>query len=309
MSQLKLEVVNLGTTTLDPSGVDGYTEEFSISPTAIPKLAPGAKTLLTVSFRPKGVGIRASLNAFIFGAESHSFHVTGIGVESPDYLDVLEPGEVVAMGGSFSVGPAPRPNAPPVGFINGMVDSQQKYQWLRNGKPIRGATEATLSVSDAKISDGGQYDVIVSNEAGRHRVSITFVMVVDQTIRTRDRVVRVGQKATVSALTSLGRDANIEWKVDEPQTWLPYSPHVSLSFSNTGRHAISATISSVIVMQMNCPLPFPLPLPFPHERRGRTLSAVDRGPVGRVVQDGHSEEGAQTLTRTLCCCPWQQGQR
>jgi hypothetical protein len=246
MSQLKLEVVNLGTTTLDPSGVDGYTEEFSISPTAIPKLAPGAKTLLTVSFRPKGVGIRASLNAFIFGAESHSFHVTGIGVESPDYLDVLEPGEVVAMGGSFSVGPAPRPNAPPVGFINGMVDSQQKYQWLRNGKPIRGATEATLSVSDAKISDGGQYDVIVSNEAGRHRVSITFVMVVDQTIRTRDRVVRVGQKATVSALTSLGRDANIEWKVDEPQTWLPYSPHVSLSFANTGRHAISATISSVM---------------------------------------------------------------
>ncbi|MBI3415922.1 MAG: immunoglobulin domain-containing protein, partial [Verrucomicrobia bacterium] len=40
------------------------------------------------------------------------------------------------------------------------------YQWLRNGQPLRGETNSTLSVTNAKIADAGIYSVNVSNAAG-----------------------------------------------------------------------------------------------------------------------------------------------
>ena len=40
------------------------------------------------------------------------------------------------------------------------------FQWLKNGAPIRGATAATLTVSDAKPSDARRYRVKVTNASG-----------------------------------------------------------------------------------------------------------------------------------------------
>jgi pectin methylesterase-like acyl-CoA thioesterase len=40
------------------------------------------------------------------------------------------------------------------------------FQWLKNGTPIRGATDATLTVTGAKLSDAPRYTVKVSNAYG-----------------------------------------------------------------------------------------------------------------------------------------------
>jgi len=48
------------------------------------------------------------------------------------------------------------------------------FQWLNDGAPIRGATSATLTVTDAKQSDGRRYSVKVTNASG----STTSVAVV-----------------------------------------------------------------------------------------------------------------------------------
>ena len=40
------------------------------------------------------------------------------------------------------------------------------YQWLENGKPIRGATEATLTRANVKPTDASHYTVTVTNASG-----------------------------------------------------------------------------------------------------------------------------------------------
>jgi len=40
------------------------------------------------------------------------------------------------------------------------------YQWLKNGKPIKGATRATLVLSNVQAADAGAYSVKVSSSAG-----------------------------------------------------------------------------------------------------------------------------------------------
>jgi hypothetical protein len=41
-----------------------------------------------------------------------------------------------------------------------------QYQWRRNGENIPGATNATLTITNAQISDGGTYTVVVKNSVG-----------------------------------------------------------------------------------------------------------------------------------------------
>ncbi|MGC8991389.1 MAG: immunoglobulin domain-containing protein, partial [Verrucomicrobiia bacterium] len=41
-----------------------------------------------------------------------------------------------------------------------------RFQWRKNGTPLPGATTATLQLLNLQVSDTGEYDVIVSNDAG-----------------------------------------------------------------------------------------------------------------------------------------------
>jgi hypothetical protein len=45
-------------------------------------------------------------------------------------------------------------------------DEPLSYQWRRDGLEVAGATEATLSLVEARLSDAGTYSVVVSNPAG-----------------------------------------------------------------------------------------------------------------------------------------------
>ncbi len=40
------------------------------------------------------------------------------------------------------------------------------YQWLENGRPVPGATEATLTRSNVKAADIARYTVRITNAAG-----------------------------------------------------------------------------------------------------------------------------------------------
>jgi len=65
----------------------------------------------------------------------------------PERLDVMTGGTV---GFSVIVSSAPAPT----------------YQWYINGQPFDGATKSTLSFTNARTSDAGNYTVVVTNELG-----------------------------------------------------------------------------------------------------------------------------------------------
>ena len=51
------------------------------------------------------------------------------------------------------------------------------YQWRFNGTPIPGATASTYTINTTQASDTGNYDVVVSNEAGLATSSSAFLLV------------------------------------------------------------------------------------------------------------------------------------
>ena len=50
--------------------------------------------------------------------------------------------------------------------VTAVGDATLRYQWLKNGVPLAGATSSTLSVTNVQAVDYGYYSVIVSNGAG-----------------------------------------------------------------------------------------------------------------------------------------------
>ena len=53
------------------------------------------------------------------------------------------------------------------------------YQWLKNGRPIQGATDSVLNLSGLTAADAGSYSVAISNPAGRIRSRNAVVQVLD----------------------------------------------------------------------------------------------------------------------------------
>lgn len=53
-----------------------------------------------------------------------------------------------------------------------------KYQWLRNGNPIRGATDFSFEIPDVKATHAGNYSVVVANVIGATRSSQANLSVV-----------------------------------------------------------------------------------------------------------------------------------
>ena len=63
-------------------------------------------------------------------------------------VDTGKPGEI----GSLRVKVAAIPEA--------------SFQWFKNGKPVRGATNAALTLENARFDDAAAYVVAVTNEIG-----------------------------------------------------------------------------------------------------------------------------------------------
>ena len=78
-------------------------------------------------------------------------------------------------------------------------DAPLQYQWLKNGTPVNGATQATLSFSALQTSDAGDYTVRVSNSAG----SIT-----SQSALVTVTVLAPSRLSNVSIRSIAGRNGN-----------------------------------------------------------------------------------------------------
>lgn len=149
---------------IDPAGNLFVTEESSklvrrISPAGVVTTVVGA---LHIDSRKDGVGERSGLDA-PFGAttdDAGNIYITDAGS-----VRKIQPAAVpaitsqpqnqsVTVGGSvqFSVTAAGVPDP--------------AYQWYLNGQPYAGATGRTLSFSNARTADAGDYTVVVTNDLG-----------------------------------------------------------------------------------------------------------------------------------------------
>ncbi len=89
------------------------------------------------------------------------------------------------------------------------------YQWLRNGGPIAGATNATLNLTGARPADAGTYAVTVANRAGSVTGDIVALRVDAELGITReplDQAVVEGSAATFVVVAAGTGPFTYQWK-------------------------------------------------------------------------------------------------
>jgi hypothetical protein len=86
------------------------------------------------------------------GTAFSGFQIVPVGPASPATIIVVGPADTTVPPGSNAVFSVLPTGAPPFGF-----------QWMLNGISISGATNGSLVISDAQLTDAGNYSVIVSN--------------------------------------------------------------------------------------------------------------------------------------------------
>ena len=77
-------------------------------------------------------------------------NLAGLTINSPVVITVQPPASIpLCLGAGLSV------SVTTIGTVSG-------YQWRKNGTNIPGATSATFTISSTTVSDGGNYDVVIS---------------------------------------------------------------------------------------------------------------------------------------------------
>jgi sugar lactone lactonase YvrE len=102
--------------------------------------------------QPAGIEIDGSDTLYVADTENHAIRKAVLG--GPPAISTQPQSQTVVAGGTvqFSITatgiPAPT------------------YQWFHNGNPFSGATASTLSFTNARSSDAGEYTVVVTNPLG-----------------------------------------------------------------------------------------------------------------------------------------------
>lgn len=87
------------------------------------------------------------------------------------------------------------------------------YQWLLNGSPISGATNASYTVADAQASSAGTYSVVVTNSAGSVTSDGAVLTVSDPisiVAQPESQTIAKNTKATLS-VTASGNGLSYQW--------------------------------------------------------------------------------------------------
>jgi alpha-tubulin suppressor-like RCC1 family protein len=128
---------------------------------------------VTYQWRKGTVAIGGATNATLALAEALSPDAGSYDVVVTNYL-----GTATSQAATLTVNPSPPPSVtvPPqniavmagesANFTVSSAGSLPRYQWLRNGSAISGATSATLALSAVTLADAGTYTVQLSNRAG-----------------------------------------------------------------------------------------------------------------------------------------------
>lgn len=88
------------------------------------------------------------------------------------------------------------------------------YQWRHNGANLGGETESTLTITDADTTDGGTYDVVVSNNSGSvtsEAATLRVLRPVSITDQPLEQVVTPGGTANFSVTASGDGLLSFQW--------------------------------------------------------------------------------------------------
>lgn len=164
----------------------------------------------------------------ITGATSATITITKLGAtETGNYTCTVSMGALSITTNLAAVGIAATPviTTHPVGKLTttkanvtfGVVVSNPAsvtYQWKKNGTNIPGATASSYNISSALISHGGEYRCVVTNSAGSVNSNIAKLVVVDETVQTKN--LKAG--STISWAVALGAPSSssitYQWRKD-----------------------------------------------------------------------------------------------
>jgi hypothetical protein len=141
------------TTDPDPSAGSTWTEIGSYVYAEPGCASPMPRTYFSFATKPGVTGLRLVLSVSSCGAQLAVQEFEAYEpLSSPPTIETQPVGGTVGEGGDFVF---------TVGASGG-----ETYQWRRNGTAIPGANNASYTLSDAKVSQGGSYSVVVANSAG-----------------------------------------------------------------------------------------------------------------------------------------------
>lgn len=123
------------------------------------------------------------------------------------------------------------------------------YQWLKNGTPLAGATNATFEVAAITPADAGSYSVQVRNAAGsatsrEATVTVTAATPVSFSFTASTRTVYVGASFSLSPSVNGSSPVTFQWQKDGAAIAGATSSFFGLAavtLSDAGRYALVAT--------------------------------------------------------------------
>lgn len=187
---------------LASAGITGaHASDYTASPLTSTTLEPDETTTLTVTFTPSAKGLRsATLQIVSNDSDEGTFDISlaGTGTNSP-HITLQPLPRIVSEGqqAQFSV-TATHPTLSPL-----------RYQWRKNGKVIKNATQSTYSLSKVKLTDAASYSVVVTagtESAETAPVPLIVFKPVSQTL-----VLKKNSKVTMTVNVS-GSDYSLVWK-------------------------------------------------------------------------------------------------
>jgi len=198
-------------------------------PVSLPALCPGSQVsftvgaaggFLTYQWRKAGVPI--------VGATSTTYTIPSAQITDIANYDVVVSGvcgsPVTSTTATFSLLGVPGITSQPVNqtvcrtqtatFTVGTSGAGLTYQWRRNGTPLEGATNPTISIT-AQPYSAGSYDVVVSGTCGAPATSnpATLTVALDPIITEQplDKTAQSGQRIVFSVKTMGGGVLSYQW--------------------------------------------------------------------------------------------------
>jgi hypothetical protein len=116
------------------------------------------------------------------------------------------------------------------------------YQWYFNGNVLSGQTNTMLTIANVQATNGGNYTVLVSNQAGSATSTLAGLRVLAQPVITR--IVQIGTTAGISFTTVSGLTYTVQYKNGlDDATWAAILPSVSGAGSEMTVNDTAATVA------------------------------------------------------------------
>jgi len=148
------------------------------------------------------------------------YNAAGSVVSEPATIVVRNPPQILAHPQSVSVRIRPDPSAAPstnVTFsVSATSPSPLSYQWHFNGRPIPGATNTTLTITNVQAADWGEYYATVTDEIGTVRSESAWLYPLIRpgfAVQPVSQAVPVGSPVTLSVVaTGWPPPFTFEWR-------------------------------------------------------------------------------------------------